>query len=56
MLFRSSPRDAGQLARLIVVAYPGVQVMIRAGASKERIETAIDVILGVLDDPRPALG
>lgn len=51
-----SPRDAQQMARLIVVAYPGVQTMIRAGASKERIETAIDVVLGVLDDPRPALG
>lgn len=48
----ATPRDPQQLARLIVVAYPGLQTLARAGGSKERLETAVEVLLEALDDPR----
>lgn len=45
----SSGKSARDIARLLVVAFPGFQVMVRAGADKARLETALDVLLSNLD-------
>ncbi|WP_341486854.1 TetR/AcrR family transcriptional regulator [Pararhizobium sp. A13] len=42
-------RSAREIARLLVVAFPGFQVMVRAGAGKARLETALDMLLSNLD-------
>lgn len=44
-----STRDARGLARLFVVAFPGLQVMMRAGGNKARLDDALRVILSNLD-------
>lgn len=42
-------RSAREIARLLVVTFPGFQVMVRAGACKTRLETRFDVLLSNLD-------
>jgi TetR/AcrR family transcriptional repressor of nem operon len=44
-----STKDARELARLFVVAFPGLQVMMRAGGNKARLDDALRVILSNLD-------
>ncbi len=44
-----SPTSARTLARLLVVAFPGLQVMVRAGAAKPRLNDALDLLLSNLD-------
>jgi TetR/AcrR family transcriptional repressor of nem operon len=41
--------DARELARLFVVAFPGFQVMVRAGSSRSRLEGALGLLLANLD-------
>jgi TetR/AcrR family transcriptional repressor of nem operon len=43
---RKLPRD---LARLLVVAFPGLQVMVRAGVDPTRTENALTQVLTLLD-------
>jgi TetR/AcrR family transcriptional repressor of nem operon len=45
----ANARSARELASLLVVAFPGFQVMVRAGAGKVRLETALKVLLSNLD-------
>jgi TetR/AcrR family transcriptional repressor of nem operon len=42
-------RDARELARLLVVAFPGLQVMMRAGGNRARLDDALRLILSNLD-------
>lgn len=49
----ASDRDARAIARLLVVAFPGFQVMVRAGADRVRLEAALAGLLALLDG-RPA--
>jgi TetR/AcrR family transcriptional repressor of nem operon len=44
-----SNKDARELARLFVVAFPGLQVMMRAGGNKPRLDDALRLILSNLD-------
>lgn len=44
-----SKRDARHIARLLVVAFPGFQVMVRAGADPDRLEDALGQLLALLD-------
>jgi TetR/AcrR family transcriptional repressor of nem operon len=44
-----SARDARELARLFVVAFPGLQVMMRAGGNRARLDDALRLILSNLD-------
>jgi TetR/AcrR family transcriptional repressor of nem operon len=44
-----STRSARKLARLLVVAFPGFQVMVRAGADRSRLEDALGLLLANLD-------
>lgn len=44
-------RDARAIARLLVVAFPGFQVMVRAGADPARLNAALAGLLALLDDP-----
>jgi TetR/AcrR family transcriptional repressor of nem operon len=41
-------RDARAIARLLVVAFPGFQVMVRAGADPARLDAALDELLALL--------
>jgi TetR/AcrR family transcriptional regulator, transcriptional repressor for nem operon len=47
-------KDARSIARLFVVAFPGFQVMIRAGADPARLEAALQGLLSLLDEAAPA--
>ncbi|EJK88038.1 TetR/AcrR family transcriptional regulator [Agrobacterium rhizogenes] len=44
-----SSRSSREIASLLVVAFPGFQVMVRAGAGEARLETALNVLLSNLD-------
>jgi TetR/AcrR family transcriptional repressor of nem operon len=44
-----SKRDARELARLFVVAFPGFHVMVRAGVDRSRLEDALRLLLANLD-------
>jgi hypothetical protein len=44
-----STRGARKLVRLLVVAFPGFQVMVRAGADRSRLEDAPGPLLANLD-------
>lgn len=41
--------DPRKLARLLVVAFPGLQVMVRAGSAKPRLTDAMELLLSSLD-------
>jgi TetR/AcrR family transcriptional regulator, transcriptional repressor for nem operon len=41
--------EARKLARLFVVAFPGLQVMVRAGAAKPRLADALELLFATLD-------
>ncbi len=43
-------KDARVIARLFVVAFPGFQVMVRAGANPARLDSALDGLLSLLED------
>lgn len=45
----ASTRDAGELARMLVLAFPGLQVMVRAGRDKTRLDETLKVLLSSLD-------
>lgn len=45
--------DARAIARAFVVAFPGFQVMVRAGTSPARLEAALEGLLTLLDEPSP---
>jgi TetR/AcrR family transcriptional regulator, transcriptional repressor for nem operon len=44
-----STADSRRLARLLVVAFPGFQVMARAGTDPGRLEDALGLLLALLD-------
>lgn len=44
-----STRSARALARLMIVAFPGFQVTVRAGADRARLEDALGLLLANLD-------
>ncbi|AKK01015.1 MULTISPECIES: TetR/AcrR family transcriptional regulator [Pseudomonas] len=44
-----SNRNARELARLLVLAFPGLQVMARAGYTKQDLESALHLLLSNLD-------
>ncbi|KLK91440.1 TetR family transcriptional regulator [Microvirga vignae] len=44
-----SARSSRELARLLVVAFPGLQVMMRAGGNRARLDDALRVIFSNLD-------
>jgi TetR/AcrR family transcriptional repressor of nem operon len=44
-----SRRSARELARLLVLAFPGLQVMARAGYVKDDVESALNLLLSNLD-------
>jgi TetR/AcrR family transcriptional repressor of nem operon len=44
----AATRDARAIARLLVVAFPGFQVMVRAGADPGRLDAALDELLALL--------
>jgi TetR/AcrR family transcriptional repressor of nem operon len=50
-------RDARAIARLLVVAFPGFQVMVRAGADPVRLDAALKELLALLGEVpfRPAV-
>jgi TetR/AcrR family transcriptional repressor of nem operon len=43
-------RKARDLARLLVVAFPGLQVMVRAGAPRARMQTALNLIFTMMHE------
>lgn len=45
----ASRRSARELARLLVLAFPGLQVMARAGYVKDDVESALNLLLSNLD-------
>lgn len=45
-----SHKGARALARILVVAFPGLQVMTRAKCNQERLDEALDLILSLLDE------
>ncbi|KAA5602656.1 TetR/AcrR family transcriptional regulator [Blastochloris sulfoviridis] len=49
----ASARDAGAIARLLVVAFPGFQVMVRAGADPARLDAALKELLTLLGEGPP---
>jgi TetR/AcrR family transcriptional repressor of nem operon len=44
---RKTPRE---LARILVVAFPGLQVMVRAKCDNERLDEAFNLMLSLLDE------
>jgi TetR/AcrR family transcriptional regulator, transcriptional repressor for nem operon len=44
-----SSRPARDLAQLLVLAFPGLQVMVRAGRDKARLDDTLRVLLSTLD-------
>jgi len=46
-----SRRSARDQACLLVLAFPGVQIMARAGLKQERIHHSLDQLLSLLDRP-----
>ena len=42
-------RDARNIAQLMVVAFPGFQVLVRAGSPQTRLNHALDELLAILD-------
>ena len=44
-----SADDALKLARLLVLAFPGLQVMIRAGSDRTRLDDTLNLLLSLLD-------
>ncbi|QGY41453.1 TetR family transcriptional regulator [Pseudodesulfovibrio cashew] len=44
---RKTPRE---LARILVVAFPGLQVMVRAKCDHERLDEAFNLVLSLLDE------
>ncbi|MDQ8185839.1 TetR/AcrR family transcriptional regulator [Pelagicoccus sp. SDUM812002] len=50
----SSRRTARDLAKLLVLSFPGLQVMTRAGVSKNRLDSFLDTLLSILDQDAPA--
>ncbi|RZK27533.1 MAG: TetR/AcrR family transcriptional regulator, partial [Hymenobacter sp.] len=45
----TSPRPARDLAKLLVLAFPGLQVMARAGYARQELEEALQLLLTNLD-------
>ncbi|GAB3244789.1 TetR/AcrR family transcriptional regulator [Hymenobacter seoulensis] len=45
----TSPRPARELAKLLVLAFPGLQVMARAGASRRELDDAQQLLFTFLD-------
>jgi TetR/AcrR family transcriptional repressor of nem operon len=43
-------RTARELSRLMVVAFPGLQVMVRAKCDPERLDDALRLVLSLLDE------
>lgn len=41
--------DARKMAKLLVVAFPGIQVMVRAGSDQTRLNDALDLLMSQLD-------
>ncbi|MDN3523010.1 TetR/AcrR family transcriptional regulator [Halomonas ramblicola] len=44
-----NPDEASKLARLLVLGFPGLQVMARAGGGRERLNDALNLLLSTLD-------
>lgn len=44
-----SADDARNLARLLVLGFPGLQVMVRAGGDKVRLDATLNLLLSTLD-------
>jgi TetR/AcrR family transcriptional regulator, transcriptional repressor for nem operon len=44
-----SARNARELARLFVLAFPGLQVLVRAGSDPDRLDDTLRVLLSSLD-------
>jgi len=44
-----SKQDAHLLAQMLIIAFPGLQVMVRAGASADSLEGGLNMMLSILD-------
>lgn len=44
-----SLKGSYELARLLVMAFPGLQVMVRAGCNQERLDEGLQLLLSILD-------
>ncbi|MCS4505789.1 TetR/AcrR family transcriptional regulator [Arhodomonas aquaeolei] len=44
--------DARHLARLLVLAFPGLQIMVRAGSDRDRLEASLEALFSMLDRDR----
>jgi len=44
-----SKQDAHLLAQMLVIAFPGLQVMVRAGASADGLDGGLNMMLSILD-------
>ena len=44
-----SANDARNLARLLVLAFPGLQIMVRAGGDRVRLDDTLNLLLSTLD-------
>ncbi|WP_319761156.1 helix-turn-helix domain-containing protein [Maridesulfovibrio sp.] len=43
-------KTARELSRILVVAFPGLQVMVRAKCDQERLDEALQLVLSLLDE------